>query len=164
MHSRAGTTNVYRRSSGRSLYSLSNGKLDGAKVMSDLGEGDPADLDEAEERLGREQAVVLVRVAHVPVGGDERRHGVEHLGRLARVGHHRLMRKVADFDPGRSEALSALFWCQLDDGEARRDFGWDGRDGFGRVGAGWFAGGGGIGGIKVEIRACSLRCCDCNGC
>jgi len=97
-------------------------KLDGAKVLRDLGECEPADLDEAEERLGREQAIVLVRVAHVSVGRDERRHGVEHLGRLARVGH-RLLRKVADFDPGREEALSAFFRRQLDDGEVRRDFG-----------------------------------------
>jgi len=143
---------------------LEHGKVDGAKVLSDLGEGEPANLDEAEERLGHEQTVVLVRVARVPVGRDERRHGVEHLGRLARVGHRRLVRKVADFDPGRSEALSAFFRRQLDDGEVRRDFGWDGRDGFGRVGGGWSGGGGGIGGIRVEIRSCSLRCCDCNGC
>ena len=46
---------------------LEHGKLDRAKVLRDLGEREPADLDEAEERLGREQAVVLVRVAHVPV-------------------------------------------------------------------------------------------------
>jgi len=46
---------------------LEHGKLNGAKVLRDLGEREPADLDEAEERLGREQAVVLVRVAHVPV-------------------------------------------------------------------------------------------------
>jgi len=136
---------------------LEHGKLDGAKVLRDLGEREPPDLDEAEERLGREQTVVLVRVAHVPVGGDERRDGVEHLGRLARVGHHRLVRKVADFDPGRSEALSAFFRRQLDDGEICRDFRWDGRDGFGRMGGGWFGGGGGgsIGGIKGEIRSCS---------
>jgi len=140
---------------------LEHGKLDGAKVLSDFGEREPADLDEAEEPLGREQAVVLVRVAHVPVGRDERRHGVEHLGRLARVGH-RLVRKVADFDPGRSETLSAFFRRQLDDGQVRRDFRWDGRDGFGGMGGGWFGSRGGIGGIKSEIRSCSLRCC--NGC
>jgi len=45
---------------------LEHGKLDGAKVLTDLGEREPADLDKAEERLAREQAVVLVRVAHVP--------------------------------------------------------------------------------------------------
>jgi len=90
---------------------LEHGKLDGAKVLRDLGEREPADLEEAEagDRLGREQAVVLVRVAHVPVGRDERRHGVEHLRRLARAGHHRLVRKFADVHPGRSEALSAFF-------------------------------------------------------
>jgi len=78
-----------------------------------LCEREPADLDEAEERLGREQAVVLVRVAHVPVGRDERGHGVEHLGDLTRVGHQ-LIRKVR---------------CRLDDGEVCRNFRWDGRDG-----------------------------------
>jgi len=56
-------------------------------------------------RFGHGQAAVLVRVAHVPVGHYER-HGVEHPGRLARVGH-RLVRKVR---------------CPLDYGEARRDF------------------------------------------
>ena len=66
---------------------LEHGKFDGAKVLSDLGEREPADLDEAEERLGREQAVVPVWVAHVPVGRDERWHGSEHLGDLARVAH-----------------------------------------------------------------------------
>ena len=34
-----------------------------------LTEGEPAHLDEAEERLGAEHTMVLVRVAHVPVGG-----------------------------------------------------------------------------------------------
>ena len=115
---------------------LEHGKLAGAKVLSDLGEREPADLDEEEERLGREQAVVLVRVAHVPVGRDERRHGVEHLGRLARVGH-RLVGRVVDLDPGRSEALSAFFRRQLDDGEVRRDFGWEG-DGFRRMVRWWW--------------------------
>jgi len=28
---------------------------------------------------------------------------------------HRLVRKVRDFDPGRSETLSAFFGCRLDD-------------------------------------------------
>ena len=81
-------------------------------MLSDLSEREPADLAEAEERLGCEQAVVLVRVAHVLVGRDERRHGVEHLGGLARVGH-RLIRKVG---------------CLLDDGEICRNFRWDRRD------------------------------------
>jgi len=66
---------------------LGHGKLDGAKVLSDLSAREPADFDEAEVRLGCEQAVVLVRAAHVPVGRNERRHGVEHLGDLARVAH-----------------------------------------------------------------------------
>ena len=92
---------------------LEHGKLDGDKVLADLGEREPADLDEAEERLRREQAVVLMRVVHVPVGRDERRHEVEHLGDLARVGH-RLIRKVG---------------CRLDDGEVCRNSRWDGRDG-----------------------------------
>ena len=35
-----------------------HGKVDGAKVLRDLGEREPPDLDEAKERLGREQAVV----------------------------------------------------------------------------------------------------------
>ena len=83
MHLFAGTTNGYRRSSGRSLCS----SLDEAKVLTDLGDREPADLDEAEEAFGREQAVVLVRVAHVPVGRDERRHGAKTLGDLARVAH-----------------------------------------------------------------------------
>ena len=124
-----------------------HGQLDGAKVLRDLGEREPADLDEAEEPLGREQAVVLVRVAHVPVGRDERRHGVEHLGRLARVGQRRLVRKVAHLDPGRSQTLPAFFGRRLDDGEVRRDFRWDGRGGFGRVGGGRSGCGGGIDGI-----------------
>ena len=34
-----------------------------------LTENEPAHLDEAEERLGAEHTMVLVRVAHVPVGG-----------------------------------------------------------------------------------------------
>jgi len=49
-------------------------------VPTDFGEREPADLDEAEEPLGRERAVVLVRVAHVPVDVpvdcDGQRHGV----------------------------------------------------------------------------------------
>ena len=64
---------------------LECGKLDGAKVLIDLGEGEPADLDNAEKCLGREQAVVLVWVVHVPVGHNKRRHGVGHLEVLARV-------------------------------------------------------------------------------
>jgi len=50
---------------------LEHGKLDRTKVPTDFGEREPADHDEAEEPLGREQAIVLVRVAHVPVGRDE---------------------------------------------------------------------------------------------
>ena len=92
-----------------------HGKLDGAKVLTDLGEREPADLDEAEEAIGREQAVVLVRVAHVPVGRNGRWH--EHLEGLARVGH-RLVGKAG---------------CRLDDGEVRRNLRWDGSDGFGRM-------------------------------
>jgi len=86
-------------------------------VPTDFGELGPADHDEAEERLGRAQAVVLKWVAHVPVRRDERRHGVEHLERLARVGYQ-LVRKVADFDPRLEETLSASFGCRLD-GEGR---------------------------------------------
>ena len=44
---------------------LEHGKLDRTKVPTDFGERGPAGLDEAEERLGCEQVVVLVRVAHV---------------------------------------------------------------------------------------------------
>ena len=55
-------------------------------MLTDFGEREPADLDEAEEPLGREQAVVLVRVTHVPIRRDERWHGVEHLGDLAFLG------------------------------------------------------------------------------
>ena len=47
---------------------LEHGKLDGVEVPTDFGERELADLDEAEEPLGREPAVVPVRVAHVPVG------------------------------------------------------------------------------------------------
>jgi len=83
---------------------LEHGKLDGDKLLTDLCEHEPADLDEAEERLGP---------AHVLVGRDERRHGVEHLRDLARVAH-RLIPKVG---------------CRLDDGEKCRNFCWDGRDG-----------------------------------
>jgi hypothetical protein len=50
--------------------------------------------------------------------------GVEHLGRLARVGHRRLgVRKVPDFDPSRSETLPAIFGCQFDNREAHHNFG-----------------------------------------
>jgi len=86
---------------------LEHGKLYGTKLPTDFGEREPADFDEAEEPLEHKQAVVLVRIAHVPVGRDERRHGVEHLGSLARV-EHRLVFKVADFDPGREETLPAI--------------------------------------------------------
>ena len=74
------------------------------QVRPDVREREPAHL----EALGAEQSKVLVRIVHVPVGGDEARHGVEHLGGLARVGH-RLVRKVANFDPCCEEALHALF-------------------------------------------------------
>ena len=85
---------------------LEYGKLDGAKVLTDFGEREPADLDEGV--FGREQTVVLVRVVHVLVDHDERRHGVEHFGGLARVGH-RLVGKVG---------------CRLDNGEVRHNFCW----------------------------------------
>jgi len=96
---------------------LEYGKLDEVKVLTDFGEREPADLDEGEEAFGREQAIVPVRVVHVPVDRDERRPGVEHFGGLARVGH-RLVGKVG---------------CRPDDGEVRHNFCWDGRDGFGRM-------------------------------
>jgi len=115
-----------------------HGKLDGAKVLRNLGEREPSDLDEAEERLGREQAVVLVQVAHVPVGRDERQHGVEHLGRPCTSWAPPTRAQSRGLcDPGREEALPAFSRCQLDDGEVRRDFGSDGRDGFGRMGGRW---------------------------
>ena len=50
---------------------LEYGKLDEVKVLTDLGEREPADLDEGEEAFGREQAIVPVRVVHVPVDHDE---------------------------------------------------------------------------------------------
>lgn len=141
---------------------LEHGQLDRTEASTDFGEGEPAYLDEAEERLGGQQAEVLVRVAHVPVGRDERRHGVEDLGRLERVGNDRLVRKVSDFDPGRQEARFVFFGRQLDCGQVRRDFGWDGRDGFRRwMGGGRSVGRGGICGVKGEIGSYSLGCDGC---
>ena len=70
----------------------------------DVRKCNPAQLDQPEEALAAEQAVVLVRVAQVPVEGDEVRHGVEYLGRLERVGC-RLVGKVAHFDACREEAV-----------------------------------------------------------
>lgn len=128
-----------------------HGELDGAEMAPDFGEREPTDLDEAEECPGRHQAVVLRRVAHVPVGGDERRDGVEHLGRLARVGK-RLVGKVTYFDACCVEGLHAFFVCE---GQVQGDFCWDGRDGVGMRAGGWLdiIDRGSIIGIKGEIRS-----------
>ena len=96
---------------------------------------DPAHLDEAKEALAAEQAVVVVRVAQVPVEGDEVRHGVEHLGRLERVGR-RLEGKVAHFDARREEAVHLVFGRVFHVAEVVGDFGGRGRGRLGIVGGG----------------------------
>jgi hypothetical protein len=76
----------------------------------DVLDGQPADLDEAPDGLGREHAAVLRHVAHLPVGGDEGRERVEELGGLARVGEG-LVEKVAHFDACLLESLCGVwFW------------------------------------------------------
>jgi hypothetical protein len=68
-----------------------------------------------------------VRVAHVPVAAMSKG-----------TGSNTSCAKSRTSIP---ETLSAIFSCQLDDGEVRRDFGWDGRVGggqFGRAGFGWY--------------------------
>ena len=55
------------------------------QVPPDVCEREPAHLDQPEETLGAEHAVILVQVAHVSVGDDEARQGVEDFGRLARA-------------------------------------------------------------------------------
>ena len=70
----------------------------------DVRECNPAHLDQPEEALAAEQAIVLVQVAQVPVEVDEVQHVVEDLERLERVGR-RLVGKVAHFDACREEAV-----------------------------------------------------------
>ena len=41
-------------------------------ALGDLGHGEPAELNEAEEGLAAQHAVVLLWIAHVPVRRDER--------------------------------------------------------------------------------------------
>ena len=77
------------------------------EVASDVLEGKPIHLDEAEEGLRAQQITVLVRVVHEPVGGDQARHGVEELRGFAGIGH-RLVCKVAHFDPCCLESLCVL--------------------------------------------------------
>ena len=117
-----------------------SGVLARMQVQSHVHEGEPAHLDQAEEALGAEQTEILLRVPHVPVGGDEARHGVEDFGGLARVGR-RLVGKVADFDACCEEALHVLFWRLFEVAEVIRDFCWGGRGWFGRTmgggGRGW---------------------------
>ena len=64
-------------------------------------------VDEVEEGFRAQQTMVLVRVAHVPVGGDAAWHGVEGLRSFAGIGHW-LVRKVTHFDPCGSESLCVL--------------------------------------------------------
>ena len=71
----------------------------------------------------------------MPVGGDEARHGVEHLGSLARVGH-RLVGKVAHFDACCEETLHALFGGLFDMADVIGDFCRGGRGWLGTVGSG----------------------------
>jgi hypothetical protein len=102
------------------------------EVFSDVREGEPAHLDEAEESLGAKQTLVQVRIAHVPVGGDQARNRVEKLRGFAGIGH-RLERKVAHFDPCRSESLHAFFGWLLDVADVACYFCWGGRGGFGTM-------------------------------
>ena len=56
-------------------------------------------VDEIEEGFRAQQTMILVRVAHVPVGGgDQARHGLEGLRGFVGIGHW-LVRKVTHFDP-----------------------------------------------------------------
>ena len=88
--------------------------------------------------MRRPQAKILVWVAHVPVGGDEARHEVEHLEGLARIGR-RLVGKVAHFDPCCEEALRAYFGELFDVADIVGDFCWDGRGRLEKMGGkrGW---------------------------
>ena len=74
------------------------------EVTSEVIEGEPTHLDETEEGLGTQQTAVLFRIAHVPVGGDQTGYGIINLWGFAGIGH-RLVRKVAHFDPCCSECL-----------------------------------------------------------
>ena len=96
---------------------------------------DPAHLDEPEEALAAEQAVVVVRVAQVPVERDEVRHGVEHLRRLERVGR-RLEGKVAHFDPHCEEVVHLVLGRVFHVAEVVGDFGRRGRGRLGIMGGG----------------------------
>jgi hypothetical protein len=49
------------------------------EVASDVLEGVLAHLDEAGEGFQAQQSIVLVRVAHMPIGSDQARHRVEEL-------------------------------------------------------------------------------------
>ena len=74
------------------------------EVASDVLEGEPAHLDEAEDGFWAQQTVVLLRVAHVSVGGDQARHGVEELRSFDGIGG-RLVGKVAHFDARGAERV-----------------------------------------------------------
>ena len=103
----------------------------------DVHEGDPAHLDEPEEALAAEQAVVLVRVVQVPVEGDdsEVRHRVNDLRRLEGVGR-RLVGKVAHFDAGCEKVVHLLFDLLFDVADVLAGFGWCRRGWLGIMGGG----------------------------
>ena len=69
----------------------------------------------------------------MPVGGDEARHRIEHLGGLVRVGHQ-LVHEVAHLDPCCEEALHALFGrlSRLDVADVIGDYVGSGEAGLGK--------------------------------
>ena len=68
------------------------------------------------------------------VGGDRARHGIKHLGGLARVGR-RLVPKVTHFDPCCQEALHALSRL-FNVADVVGGFCWGGRGRLGTMGGG----------------------------
>ena len=109
-------------------------------------------LDETEESLGTQKTVILVRIAHLPVCGDQTGHWVENLWGFAGNGH-RLVRKVAHFDPCRSESLYAFFGWGLGVADVACYFCCGGRGGLGKLRRGggeglWDLSRGVVGGFK----------------
>ena len=116
------------------------------EVTSHVREGEPAHLEEPEEGLGAQQTVVLVRIAHVPVGRDQTGHGVENFWGLAGIGR-RLVRKVAHFDPCRSESVRVFFGRLLDVDDVVCYFCRGGRGRLGTMGRGGGGGGSVVDGV-----------------
>jgi hypothetical protein len=81
-------------------------------ALGDLAHQESAELDQAEEGLAAQHAVVLLRVAHVPVRCDERGQRVGYVRRFA-GSQLRLVCKVPHSDAGGLLCLDVLLRLRL---------------------------------------------------